>query len=66
MHIFISKLTITDSDYGLLPGWHQAIIWRSAGILFIVPLETNFNKIRIEIHTFTVKKIQLKKLSGKW
>ena len=39
-HICISKLTIIGSDNGLSPGWHQAIIWTSAWILLIGPLET--------------------------
>ena len=34
-HICVSKLTIIDSDDGLSPGRRQAIIWTSAGILFI-------------------------------
>ena len=43
-------LAITGSDNGLLPGWHQAIIWTNAGILLIGPLGTNFSEILIEIH----------------
>ena len=31
----VSKLTIIDSDNGLLCGPCQAIIWTNAGILFI-------------------------------
>ena len=38
-HICVSKLTIIGSDNGLAPGWHQAIIWTSAGILLIGPME---------------------------
>ena len=34
-HICISKLPIIDSDNGLLPGRHQAIIWTNAGKLLI-------------------------------
>ena len=34
-HIWISKLTIISSDYGFLPGRHQAIIWTNAGVLLI-------------------------------
>ena len=34
-HICVSKLTITGSDNGLLPGGRQAIIWTNAGILLI-------------------------------
>ena len=32
-HICVIELTIIDSDNGLSPGWHQAIIWTNAGIL---------------------------------
>ena len=55
MHICIGKLTITGSDNGLLPGYHQAIIWTSAGILLIGPLGTNFSEILIRIQTFSFK-----------
>ena len=64
-HICVSKLTIIGSDNGLLPGRHQAIIWSNAGILLIKPLGTNFNEMRIEILTFSFKKLHLK-MSGKW
>ena len=30
----VSNLAIIGSDNGLLPGWHQAIIWTSDGIYF--------------------------------
>ena len=49
MNICIGDLTISGSDNGLSPGWHQAIIWTSAGILFMGPLGTNFSEILIEI-----------------
>ena len=67
-HICVSKLTIIGSDNGLSPGWCQAIIWTSAGILLPVtgPLGTNFSEILIKIHTFSFKKIHLKLSSGKW
>ena len=48
-HICIGKLIIIGSDNGLLPGWHQAIIWTNAGILLIGPLGTNLSEISIEI-----------------
>ena len=48
-HICVGKLTIIGSDNGLLPGWRQAIIWTSAGILLIGPLGTNFSEILIGI-----------------
>ena len=66
MHICISKLTIIGSDNGLLPGWHQAIIWTNAGILLIWSLGTNFSEMSIEIYTFSFKKMHLKMSSGKW
>ena len=59
-HIFISKLTGIASDNGLLPGWHQSIIWTNAGILLIGPLGTNFSEILIIIHTFSFKKMHQK------
>ena len=33
MDICLTKLTIIDSDNGLLPGRRQATIWANAGIL---------------------------------
>ena len=65
-HICVSKLTIIGSDNGLLPGWHQAIIWISARILLIGPLGTNFSEIYIEILVFSFKKMRLKVSSAKW
>ena len=44
----------------------QAIIWTNAGISLIGPLGTNFSEILIWIHIFSVKKMHLKMLSGKW
>ena len=64
-HICVSKLSITGSDSGLLPGQRQAIIWTSAGILLIGPLGTNFSEIVVEILTFTLKKMHLKVSSAK-
>ena len=64
--IYASVLTIIASDNGLSPGWHQAIIWTSAGILLIGPLGTNFSEIWIEIITFSFKKMRLKVSSAKW
>ena len=65
-HVCVSKLTIFGSDKGLLAGRRQAAIWTNAGILFTGPLGTNFDEILIEIHTFSLKKIDLKMLSGQW
>ena len=66
MHICLSKLTIIGSDNGLSPGRCQAIIWTNAGILLIGPLGTNFIEILIKIFAFSLKKMDLKMLSGKW
>ena len=57
MHICLSNLTIIGSDNGLLPDWHQAIIWTKAGILLIGPLRTNLSEILNEMHTFSFKKM---------
>ena len=64
-HICITKLTIIDSDNGLLPGWCQAIIWTNVVILLIQTLGTNLNEILREIHTFTFTKMHLKMSSAK-
>ena len=64
--ICVSKLTIIVSDNGLLPGWHQVIIWTKPRILLIGPLRTNFNEILIGIHTSSFKKIHFKMSFGKW
>ena len=45
MHICVGKLTTIGSDNDLLPGWRQAIIWTSAGILLIEPSGTKFSEI---------------------
>ena len=68
MQICVSKLTIIASDNGLAPGSCQAIIWTNDGMLLVGLLWRNFNKISIEIHTFSLKKIHLKmsSASGKW
>ena len=65
-HTCVSKLTTIVSDNGLAPTRQQAIIWTNAGILLIWPLGTNFSEILFEIHTFSLKKMQLKMSSGKW
>ena len=65
-YICISNVTIIGSDNGLSSCRCQAIIWTNAGILSIGPLRTNFNEILIEIHTFSLKKMHLKMLSGNW
>ena len=57
-HICISKLTIISSDNGLAP--------TNAAILLIGPVRTNFREIVIKTQTFSLKKIHVKRLSGKW
>ena len=64
-HICVGKPTIIGSDNGLSPERRQAIIWTNAGILLIGPLGTNFSEILIEIQTFSLKKIRLKRSSAK-
>ena len=64
-HICISKLIIIGSNNGLSPGWGQAIIWTSAGLLSIGPLGTNFSYILIKLQNFSVMKMHLKMLSAK-
>ena len=64
-HIFVSKLTIIDSDNGFSPDRRQAIIWTNAGLLFVGPLGTNVSKILIKILTFAFKKMRLKVSSAK-
>ena len=65
-HICVNKLAIIGSDNGLLPGWHQAIIWTNDGILLTGTLGTNLSEILSEIHTFSFKKMHLKMTSAKW
>ena len=65
-HICVGNLTIIGSDNGLSPGRRQAIIWTNAGISSIEPDGTNCNEISIEIHTFSFKKMHLKRSSRKW
>ena len=64
-YICVVKLTIIDSDNGLSPGRHQAIIWINVGILLIASSGTNFNEILIGIQTFSFKKMHLKMSSAK-
>ena len=66
MHICVSKLTIIGSDNGLSPDRRQAIIWTNTGIFLIGPLGTNFSEILIANHTFSFKKMHLKRSSAKW
>ena len=65
-HLCVSRLTITGSNNGLLPGQCQAIIWTNAVILLIGLLGTNFSENFIEILTFSSTKMRLKVSSAKW
>ena len=55
--------TIIASDNGLLPVWHQAIIWTNVGLLLIVPFGTYFSEM---MENFSFKKTNLKMLAAKW
>ena len=56
-HIYDGNRNIIDSDSGLSPGQHQAIIYTNADILLIGPLGTDFSEIVLLIYTFSFKKI---------
>ena len=62
-HICVSKLSNTGSDNDLSPDWWEAIFLTCAGLLLIGLLGTNFIGILIVIHTFSFKKMHLKKRS---
>ena len=53
MHVCVRNLTIIASDNGLAPGWRQATIWTSAGMLLIGPSGANFSEILIENFAFS-------------
>ena len=65
-HVCVIKLTIIDSDNGLSPERHQAIIWTNAGILLIGTSGTNFSETLSEIHTFSFKKVHWKTSFARW
>ena len=65
MHTCVSKLTIIDSDNGLSPGRHQAIIWTNAGMWLIRTLGTNCSEILSKIHICSFKKMRKCRLR-KW
>ena len=64
-HICVGNITIIVSDNGLSPNGRQTITWTNDGILLIGPLGTNFSKILIKIHTFSLKKMHLKTSSAR-
>ena len=51
---------IIDSDSGLLPVWHQAIIWTNAAFLLIGPSGWIFSGILIKTQQFSIKNMHLK------
>ena len=53
-HIYVSKLTIIDSDIGLSSSRRQAIIWTNAGI-WLTLLGTNMSEILNEIDSFIIQ-----------
>ena len=67
MHIYVSvSWTIIGSDNGLLPVWHQAIVWTNSGLLPIRPQGTYVNEISIKIHTFSFNKMHFQVSAAKW
>ena len=48
---------IIGSNYGLSPDQHQAIILTNNVLLFIGPMETNFNEIKINVLPCEYKKM---------
>ena len=50
---------IIDSDKGLVPVQHWAIIWTRADLLSIEPLRTNVNEIGVKLKQFSFKKMKL-------
>ena len=51
-------------NYGLSPDQHQTIILTNNGLLFIGPMETNFNEIQINVLPFAYKKMLLRIQNG--
>ena len=64
-YICVSKLNIASNN-GLSPGRRQAIIWTSAGILWIWPIGTIVSEMLIEMHPLSFKSMHLKMSSSKW
>ena len=59
-------LTIIGSDNGLLPNWHQAIIWTTVCLLSNGPFGISFSETQIKIQQFPFRKMCLKMMSAKW
>ena len=59
-------LTHCDAEWriyaSVIQPWHHVIIWTNAGILLIGTLWTNFSEILIQIHTFWITKMHLKRV----
>ena len=53
---------ITDTENGLSPVQHQAIIWNNAGSLSTASLKTYFRSILIKMQQFSIKFMHLKML----
>ena len=64
--LFVLLIISLSKPMGKAPGWCQAIICTSVGILSIGTLGTNASGILSTIHTSSFKKMHLKMLSGKW
>ena len=64
-HMSKGILVKTGSGNGLVPVWHQAIIWNNTNILSTGPLDTNFDEILIHNIIIFIQKMQLKMLSAK-
>ena len=66
MHMCVGNLSLIVYDNGLAPDRRQAITRTNVVMLLIGPLGTNLNKIVIEIHKSSFKKMYFKMSSGKW
>ena len=66
MHTCVGNLTIIGSDNCLSHGQRKAIILTNATILLIGPIRKYFSENLIGIHTFSFKKMHLKRSSAKW
>ena len=64
-HIWVTRLTIIDSDNGLSPNRWQSIIWTCVGILLISHLGTNLSETIIEIHASWFETMHAKMASAK-
>ena len=65
MHASVNRFSI-GSDNGLSLIVRQAIIWTSAGLLLIGPLERNFSEILTKLQNFSLTKRHPKISFAKW